>query len=98
MKYTYTAVFAPMEGGTEYFARVPDLPGCATTGDDLDDAIDQITDAASVWLVGAEDIGLPIAPPTPQENIAHDPAAVLSLIHVDTIAYRDRTDERIVSG
>ena len=47
MKYTYTAVFTPTEDGTEFYARVPDLPGCITTGDDLDDAIDQITDAAS---------------------------------------------------
>lgn len=96
MKYTYTAVFTPTEDGTEYYARVPDLPGCATTGDDLDDAIDQITDAAAVWLVGAEDEGIAIAPPTSQESIAHDPAAILSLIRVDTIVYRAKTDERAV--
>lgn len=96
MKYIYTAVFTPTEDGSEYYARVPDLPGCATTGDDLDDAIEQITDAASVWLVGAEDEGLTIALPTPQESIAHDPEAILSLIRVDTIAYRAKTDERAV--
>ena len=44
MKYIYSAMFTPNEGGTKYYARVPDLPGCITTGHDLKDAIDQITD------------------------------------------------------
>lgn len=96
MKYTYTAIFAPTEDKTEFYARVPDLPGCVTTGDDLDDAIDQITDAAAAWLVVAEDEGIPIAAPTKQEDIAHGPDEVFSLIRVDSIAYRAKTDERAV--
>ena len=60
MKYIYTAVFTPNEDGTKIHARIPDLPGCVTTGHDLQDAIDQITDAASGWLVVAEDEELPI--------------------------------------
>ena len=60
MKYIYTAVFTPNEDGSKIHARIPDLPGCVTTGHDLQDAIDQITDAASGWLVVAEDEGLPI--------------------------------------
>ncbi len=96
MKYTYTAVFTPTEDGTEFYARVPDLPGCITTGDDLDDAIDQITDAASGWLCVAEDEGMPIAPPTPQPQVKHDANAVCTLIRVDTLAYRAATDTRSV--
>lgn len=53
MKYLYTAVFSPKESGNGYYASVPDLPGCISTGRDLNDAIDQITDAASSWLVVA---------------------------------------------
>lgn len=96
MKYTYTAVFSLTEDKTEYYARVPDLPGCVTTGSSLDDAIDQITDAAAGWLVVAEDEGLAIAPPTPQDEIAHDHEDILSLIRVDSIAYRAQTDDRAV--
>ena len=51
MKYIYTATFAPNENGTKYYCRVPDLPGCITTGNSIDDAIEMITDAASGWLV-----------------------------------------------
>lgn len=95
MRYIYSAVFTPSEGGKVY-ARIPDLPGCITTGKDLQDAIDQISDAASGWLVVAEDEGLDIAPATPQSQIAHEDGDVLSLIRVDTIAYRAQTDTRAV--
>ena len=45
----------PNEYGTKYYCRVPDLPGCITTDSSIDDAIEMITDAASEWLVVAED-------------------------------------------
>ncbi len=57
MKYIYTATFVPNEDGTKFYCRVPDLPGCITTGDNIDDVIEMITDAASGWLVVAEDEG-----------------------------------------
>jgi len=96
MKYIYTAVFTPDEDSTKILARVPDLPGCITTGRDLQDAIDQITDAASLWLVVAEDEGMSIPVATAQSAIEHDAGAELSMIRVDTIAYRALTDTRAV--
>jgi predicted RNase H-like HicB family nuclease len=96
MKYMYTATFTPNEDGTKYYARIPDLPGCITTGKDLPDAIVQITDAASGWLVVAEDEGLAIAPPTPQADLPHSDKDSLSLICIDTIAYRSATDTKAV--
>lgn len=96
MKYIYSAVFTPNADQTKYYARVPDLPGCVTTGASLQDAIAQITDAASGWLVVAEDEGLPITPATPQEKLSREEGAVLSVIQVDTIAYRSQTDTRAV--
>ena len=96
MKYIYTAVFTPNEDGTKIHARIPDLPGCVTTGRDLQDAIDQITDAASGWLVVAEDEGLPIPAATRQTEITRGELDELSMIRVDTIAYRAQTDTRSV--
>ena len=96
MKYTYTAVFTPTQDGKELYARVPDLPGCVTTGDNIEDAIEQITDAAGGWLVVAEDQGLAVPAPTPQAHIPHESWDTLSLIRVDTIAYRALTDTRSV--
>ena len=96
MKYTYTAVLTPTGEGDRYFACVPDLPSCITTGENLSDAIDMISDAASGWLVVAEDKGMSIAPPTDQKDIPHDENDILSIVTVDTVAYRAETDTRAV--
>lgn len=96
MTYLYTAILTPSEDGNKVYARVPDVPGCATTGHSVTDAIDQITDALSGCLVVAEDEGLPLAAPTPQAELAHDAGDICTLIRVDTIAYRAATDDRAV--
>jgi predicted RNase H-like HicB family nuclease len=96
MQYIYSAIFTPIEDGSGYYAKVPDLPGCITTGSSLQDAINQITDAASVWLVVAEDEGLEIVAPTPQAEISMDHSESISLISIDTISYRSKTDTKSV--
>ena len=96
MKYIYTATFVPNEDGTKYYCRVPDLPGCITTGSSIDDAIEMITDAASGWLVVAEDEGNEIPAATPQHKLDIPENAACSIIRVDTLAYRAATDTRAV--
>lgn len=94
MRYTYTAVITPKEG--KYYVRVPDIAGCATTGRDVEDAVCQITDALSGRLVVREDEELPIPQATPQPELPHEETDILTLISVDTIAYRAQTDTRAV--
>lgn len=94
MKYIYTATFTTNESNTKYYCRVPDLPGCISTGDSLEDAIAMITDAASGWLVVAEDEGDPIPAPTPQNAIETSDGTICSLICIDTLAYRAATDTK----
>jgi predicted RNase H-like HicB family nuclease len=96
MKYIYTAIFTPIEDGSGYYAKVPDLSGCITTGKDISDAIEQITDAMNAWLVVAEDEGLDISKPTPQNKLKFDSSSSCSLISADTIEYRARTDTHSV--
>ena len=94
MKYLYTAIISPDAG--RFIARVPDLPGCVTSGRSVEEAIDMATDAASGWLVVAEDEGIPINPPTPQADVRHEQGDILTLIRIDTIKYRAATDNRAV--
>ncbi len=96
MKYTYTAVITPGENDAKFYCRVPDLPGCITTGKNLNDAIDMIRDAASVWLVSAEDHQEDIPLSTEQHKIQHDKNDILSIVQIDTIAYRAQIDTRAV--
>ena len=94
MKYFYTATFSPMNG--KIVARVPDLPGCVTTGKDLSEAMDLIEDAAGGWLVVAEDNNYPIPEASDQALIEMEPDAKMSMLRIDTIAYRAATDIRAV--
>ncbi len=94
MRYTFTAVITP--GEKKCYVRVPDITGCVTTGKDIEDAVVQITDALSGCLVVWEDNGMDIPPATAQKDIPHDEADVLTLVSVDTIAYRAQTDTRSV--
>ncbi len=96
MKYIYTAIFTQNEDKTKYYCRVPDLPGCVTTGNTIDESIELITDAASGWLVVAEDEGNDIPQATPQQELNLPKDAICSIIRIDTIAYRAMTDTKAV--
>lgn len=96
MKYTYPAIFTPIEDGSGFYAKVPDLPGCITTGRNLSDAINQITDAMSAWLVVAEDEHLKLAAPTPQCDLPLLSGESCAYIKADTLTYRAQTDTRSV--
>lgn len=94
MVYIYTATIHEEDG--TFYATVPDIPGCITTGHSLSDAIDQITDALAACLCTMEDEDDPIAPASEQCDIPHEPTDVFTLVRVDTIAYRSLTDTRAV--
>lgn len=96
MIYTYTAVLTPAPEDNTVYAKVPDLSCCVSTGADIQDAVQMITDALSGCLVVLEDEGVSIPRPSTQQEIPHDPADVLTLVTVDTLAYRARTDTRAV--
>ena len=52
MKYAYTAVFTPEEGG--YNVNFPDLQGCYTCGDDMADAIYMAQDEQFTSVITAD--------------------------------------------
>ena len=50
MKLIYPAVFYPFSDGSGgYTVEFPDLPGCVTEGNDLEEAFEMAIDAASGW-------------------------------------------------
>ena len=62
MKLYYPAVFIPdTEGFTVEF---PDLPGCVTQGDSLEEAFDMAEDAACGWVLTAIEDGEPVPAPS----------------------------------
>lgn len=86
-KYIYPAVFTPeKEGG--FSVRFPDVEGCFTSGDDLQDALKMAGDALSVMLVCLEDEHRDIPEASKINNLKMDDGEFASLISVDTISYR----------
>jgi predicted RNase H-like HicB family nuclease len=56
-----------IEEGTDaeaFEVVVPDLPGCFSAGDTLDEAVEAAKEAAAAWLDAALDQGMPVPPPS----------------------------------
>jgi len=51
-----------------YAAYVPDLPGCVTTGETIEEAEEQIREAIEFHLRGLREDGLPIPEPSSKVN------------------------------
>lgn len=51
-------------GAEAYGVVVPDLPGCFSAGDTLDEAMDNAKEAIELWLEVAIDDGMPIPEPS----------------------------------
>lgn len=70
-KYIYPAVFAK-EGNNVYSVSFPDLPGCLTEGDSLEEALDMAASALRLHIYGMEADGDPLPNPTPPEELRVD--------------------------
>ena len=60
---------------SNYCASVPDLPGCVSTGDTLDEVKQNIREAIEFHLEGMREDGDPIPEPTTQVDYIETPAA-----------------------
>lgn len=54
------------EGG--YVARYPELPGCITVGNTLEDTVNHVLDAKREWLLAALEDGIRINEPASADN------------------------------
>jgi predicted RNase H-like HicB family nuclease len=66
----YAAVLEHSENG--YSAFFPDLPGCASGGDDLEQAITNASEALALHLAGMVEDGEPLPKPTPFDQLVID--------------------------
>lgn len=89
-----------IEPGTEATAVgviVPDLPGCFSAGDTLDEAMAAAEDAVAGWIDAALDDGLPIPPPSSLDALRQNTDYAgwsFGIVSVDP-AVLDDTTERV---
>lgn len=67
MRLRYAVTLMPYPDGG-YFAKIEDLPGCMTEGDNLNDAMAMIEDAKAAWISVALEDGRPVPEPDAMES------------------------------
>lgn len=94
-KYAYPAVFTLEEDGT-YSIIFPDLEGCYTCGDSLEDGIEMAEDALALTLYGYEKDGREIPKASAPAAIAISENEFVNFIACDTMAYRKMYNNKAV--
>ena len=96
-KMTYQAVFEPNSSGG-YGVYFPDLPGCVTVGDTVEEAQHHAAEALGLHLYGMEKDGDPIPVPSPilEVDPETEPGFFVSPITVDPDLVRNEIDSRRV--
>lgn len=94
--YIYPAVFDPCEEGG-YSITFPDLPGCISEGDTLEEAFRMAKEAATLHLWGMEDDGDPIPIHTSPDKIEIPLGGFVSLIEIWMPPIRDKMANKAVN-
>ena len=88
-KYSYPAVFTPEDNGA-YSINFPDLEGCYTCGDSLDDGILMAEDILSFVLYNYENEGKMIPRPSIPSEISLEEKELINFIACDPLSYWNR--------
>lgn len=98
-KHVYSAVFDPDERGPKcgYTVTFPDLPGCITEGDSLEEALSMAQEALQLHLYGMEEDGDEIPAPTPPEKVKAPDGAFVTLVQAVMPLVRERMSHKSVN-
>ena len=98
MKLLYPASFYPCEDKPgAYTVTVPDLPGCISEGDTLEEALVMATDAASGWVLDEIEDGHPLPPASEVTDIQTDSTdgfIKMLVLDMDTYAEKQKIESR----
>jgi predicted RNase H-like HicB family nuclease len=95
-RYIFPAVFEKGEN-KGYTVTFPDLPGCITEGDTVEEALRMAKEALELHLYGMEEDGDTIPTPTAPENIKTDNEGVfISLVDAWMPLVRDEMQNKAI--
>jgi predicted RNase H-like HicB family nuclease len=94
-KYVYPAIFTKEDEGG-YSIHFPDIDGCFTQGEDMEDGLDMANDALCLMLYHMEEKNKAIPLPSDPLNIEVGENAFISLVTCDTMDYRRFYDNKAV--
>ena len=96
-KYVFPAIFTKeIEGG--YSIYFPDVEGCYTQGEDIQDSLDMANDALCLMLYDFEEKHKTIPKPSNPLDLKPGDNSFVSLINCDTTEYRRFYENKIPLG
>ncbi len=94
-KYVYPAVFTPEENGG-YSVVFPDLEGCYTCGENLEEGLEMAQDVLALVLYGYEKDNRKIPAPSDRGSLEVSGKEFVNYVTCDTMAYRKRFRSKAV--
>lgn len=91
----YPIVIEPGDETHAFGVIVPDLPGCFSAGDTLDEAFENAKEAIDGWLEVSFDDGLDIPKPSSMQDIAKNPdfqGMIFGAVDVDLSKLTDKAE------
>lgn len=99
MKLIYPAIFTPFDedGEKGYVVVFPDLPGCSTGGDTIQEAMEMAADAAIGWILTSIEDGESLPPASDIQDIKpEEDGAFVNLVALDIDAYTKQYSNKAV--
>lgn len=93
-KYIYPAIFK--KDGEFYTVRFPNLEGCYTQGNDLQDAYEMAADVLCLTLYDMEEEKEDVPPASDVCEVETEQGEFVSLVTCDTLEYRKYYDNKAV--
>ncbi|GAN98112.1 DNA-binding helix-turn-helix protein CopG [Komagataeibacter europaeus NBRC 3261] len=96
----YPVVIEHGDGTTAFGVVFPDLPGCFSAGDTLEEALDSAEEAAAGWIDAMLDAGEAIPSPSSVDGIRKAPdyaGWIVGFVTLDPAILDDRVDRANIS-
>ncbi len=94
-RYIFPAVFEPGEI-KGYTVTFPDLPGCITEGDDMEEALHMAKEVLELFLYSMEEDKEAITEPSLPENLSFPQKSFISIIEVWMPVVRDEMENKSI--
>lgn len=93
-KVFYPVVFHPEEVG--YSVSVPDIDGCFTQGDDMNEAVSMAQEAMGLMLEDYFDSDQPFPAPSTPDSIHLEQGEFVAMVEFDELEYRKQRERQAV--
>ena len=94
-KYVYPAIFTKEEKDM-YSVNFPDLEGCYTCGENLEEALYMAEDVLAFTLYDYERSKSAIPAPSDRESVVLSDGQFVNMVYCDTLAYQKRNNNKAI--